>query len=512
MQHHAGLRVSRAERPPRALFSGRTRVPRIAVLGAGMSGLVAAYELQRAGLPVKVFERSGRVGGRIETFRFPGTRHLGELGAMRIPGRHVNTLHYVSEMGLKDRLSRFITIFKDSQCVINTGALAGAQRRPHREHATGNGLLDHLVQAVLSRLTVVVNAISPGEIRDAFRELLSDTLYGELSGLIAATADPSRFRSLLDAPIEELVDFFCERDEQMTPSLRLFFHDIALEVSRDLFFLRGGMQQLPERLAGHVSDALRLSCEIESIHSHEDRVELVIRDHERGTVRRETFDHVICTIPVPVLRTMTLTGIDARKMAAIRQARYASTSKVLFLCREAFWRSPPYGIRAGASSIDEVVRQMYYTDLDTNEGSDDEGGVLLACYSLGRDSERLANYPDDDLTAILKDRIGRVHPEVTQPGMIEAFKVRHWQKQEGFLGGCSVGWPIYHPGVGSERDVVRMWEDLAAPGGRLLFAGEHCSKEKAWIEGAVKSGLRAVSSLVHELGVGASTPAPVELG
>jgi monoamine oxidase len=59
----------------------------IIVLGAGMAGLVAAYELKALGHQVRIFEGSNRAGGRVHTHRFSDGTH-GELGAMRIPKHH----------------------------------------------------------------------------------------------------------------------------------------------------------------------------------------------------------------------------------------------------------------------------------------------------------------------------------------------------------------------------------------------------------------------------------------
>lgn len=63
----------------------------ITILGAGIAGLVAAYELERLGDEVDIMEGSPRVGGRVWTHRFgnfPESPYA-ELGAMRIPNRHL---------------------------------------------------------------------------------------------------------------------------------------------------------------------------------------------------------------------------------------------------------------------------------------------------------------------------------------------------------------------------------------------------------------------------------------
>lgn len=74
---------------------------RVVVVGAGMAGLVAAYELERAGHRVSVVEARPRVGGRVLTVREPFSAGLfAEAGAARIPPGHDLTLGYARHFGL----------------------------------------------------------------------------------------------------------------------------------------------------------------------------------------------------------------------------------------------------------------------------------------------------------------------------------------------------------------------------------------------------------------------------
>jgi monoamine oxidase len=73
---------------------------RIVVLGAGLAGLVAAYELKHQGHEIIVLEAQNRVGGRVLTCRECAPGLYAEFGAMWIPRSHDLTLKYCSKFNL----------------------------------------------------------------------------------------------------------------------------------------------------------------------------------------------------------------------------------------------------------------------------------------------------------------------------------------------------------------------------------------------------------------------------
>ncbi len=73
------------------------------IIGAGLAGLVAAFELKRQGHRPIVLEAQNRVGGRVYTLRSFAPGLYAEAGAMRIPRAHDLTMAYCELFGLEMR-------------------------------------------------------------------------------------------------------------------------------------------------------------------------------------------------------------------------------------------------------------------------------------------------------------------------------------------------------------------------------------------------------------------------
>src|SRR5262245_60477989 len=87
--------------------SGLARIPsarhgeEVAIIGAGMSGMLAAYELMKMGLKPVIYE-AGRIGGRLRSQSFEGAEGIiAELGGMRFPISGTGFYHYADMLGLE---------------------------------------------------------------------------------------------------------------------------------------------------------------------------------------------------------------------------------------------------------------------------------------------------------------------------------------------------------------------------------------------------------------------------
>ena len=79
-----------------------TKTPTIAIIGAGITGLTAAYRLHERGLAVKVFERAPQTGGAIRTIRENGYLIEGGTNSLQLGANEVRQL--IKDVGLEPEM------------------------------------------------------------------------------------------------------------------------------------------------------------------------------------------------------------------------------------------------------------------------------------------------------------------------------------------------------------------------------------------------------------------------
>ncbi|MCK1798028.1 FAD-dependent oxidoreductase [Streptomyces sp. XM4193] len=456
---------------------------RVTVLGAGVAGLVAAYELERLGHQVEVIEGSHDIGGRVHTHRFSHRGRNGpaaELGAMRIPAGHRLTMHYIAELGLQNQVREFRTIFSDDSAYLPSSDGYLRVRDAHKplieEFAAGLPRRDYDERTLLfgAWLDASIRAIAP---RQFYAELRHE-IGVELLNLI----DHIDLKPYLSGAAGNRIDlhsFFSDHPQVRSfcpPRLERFLDDVLDETSTTIVRLGSGMDALPRRLASRIRGNVMTGQEVVGIDVREDGVDLRIRRGIRTVVRK--CDYVVCTIPFSVLKGMRLTGFDQEKLDIVNGTKYWPGTKIAFHCREPFWEKD--GITGGASFTGGHVRQTYYPPVE----SDPEGGaVLLASYTLGPDADALSELSDTERDALIVKELSVMHPELRRPGMVLAISGRAWGTHRWSRGAATVRWRQ----EASLREAEQ--REAARPQRGLFFAGEHCSSKPAWIEGAIESAI-----------------------
>jgi len=467
---------------------------RVTVIGAGIAGLVTAYELERLGHRVEIIEASPDVGGRIDTHRFavdgrPGP--FAELGAMRIPAGHRLTRHYIAELGLQDQVHRFQTLFSDDHAYLPSSGgyvrvgdahetlvkefVAGLPNRQYRENTLLFG----------AWLDATIRAVAPRQFYDGMHNEIGAELLDLIDGI-----DLTPYRCGSSGNRIDLHAFYADHPlirSLCPPHLERFLDDVLDETGSNIIRLRSGMDMLPRRLAAQIRGPISTGREVVGIEIQQDSVLLHVR-HGAKTIATSC-DYVVCTIPFTVLRAMRLVGFDQDKLDIVHQTKYWPATKVALHCREAFWKKD--GISGGASFTGQHVRQTYYPPVD---GDPALGAVLLASYSIGPDAEALGRLSEAERNALIIRELSEMHPELRAPGMILGVASRAWGRHRWSLGAATVRW-----GQGAAlRESER--REAVRPQRRLFFAGEHCSSKPAWIEGAIESAIDAAHEIEwHEL-------------
>jgi len=469
--------------------SNKTQNKQITILGAGIAGLVAAYELERLGHSVEILEGSPRVGGRVWTHRFSKEANspYAELGAMRIPSEHQHTLHYVREMGLSDKLRKFVTVFEEQNAFMNLeGKIFRMKDAPRLLQEREQGIFSDSRYAQQTRLfaawlKTIINTIAPQQLRDEFNRDLESHLMDELERLdLGKYFSPDGEGIDINSFIKENPSFRARTSK----ALDMFLDDIVTETSHDLLQIEGGTSLLIDRLVESIKAPITCNAEIVAIEVL-DNNQTEITWKQDGQVHTKRCDYVLCTIPFSVLRKMELKGFDERKLESINNITYCPATKVAFHTKEAFWQNQ--GINGGASFSGEGVRQTYYPSVKFNPNT---GASLLASYTIGDDANKMAMMSESDRHAYVKNIVSKVHPELAQPGMIKEAASIAWGNYKWSAGGCTVHWH----GDDSHRQINYL--EAARPQNTLFFAGEHCSKYPAWLQGSIESTLEAVRDIV----------------
>jgi monoamine oxidase len=470
-----------------AFIAGGTK--KITIIGAGIAGLVAAYELEQLGHHVEVLEGSRRIGGRIRTHRFGSgpAAPLVELGAMRIPTKHRNTMRYIAKLGLTDKVRDFSTLFSEGGNYYTTAAAGRLRVREAAKVIMKDfrlGLPDkrYSDDTLLfgAWLMAIGNAVAPADFRKSLRE--------EFSLELLDMVDRIELAPFLRGSANDRIDlhaFFAAHPEVRSSRhgrLNRFIDDVLDETSPELVRLEGGMAQLVRRLTERIHGPIMCGQEVVGLEVGEDDVLVDIRQSDNVVTRR--CDYVLCAIPFSILRRLWLTGLSEAKTAVIHKVKYWSATKVALHCREAFWERD--GISGGASFCGGRIRQTYYPPLEDDSVS---GAALLASYTIGDDADVLGCMPAAKRHAVVLQELSKMHPELLHPGMVMDVVSLAWGQHQWSEGAGAVLWGKDATTYDEER------VQAALPENRLFFAGEHCSSTPAWIDGAIESAINAVREI-----------------
>lgn len=495
----------------------------VCVIGGGIAGLCASYELSRRGYLVTLLESTNRCGGRILTHYFDDGTH-GELGAMRLPITHQATLDYVERFGLTTRpfvgsnpngffllqgQRGQVRFFGDAGEGI-AGQLSKAysdMRLSHKElcHSPFDLLLERVVHPVLRTLTdeekwsLFVDGGADSKLASWENHSLRDFVTKELPEPVQLSLDDWDYigratgLSYLDSG-----------------TFAQFVLDLVPTLGTPMVEIVGGMEQLPNAFLRRLrSEDVTLDAEVLGLRVDDGGV--VVRwQPGQGEAQERRFDFAVCTMPIKQLENLEIAPQDldglAAKKEAWREVQMEHLAKCLFHCNQRFWESD-HDIVGGKSFTDELIQQCYYPSDNSRRERRESGsnqwiqrdpelsshaGVFTAAYMWGQSAQRYAQLKDDEQrTAGVAECVDRLHGRPSDESVRDHIvTVHHHVWKEGFT--------YFKPGH-QLRHQENMRRPLDDPSGdaRVFFAGEHLGIIHGWILSSIVTALAAVRGVME---------------
>lgn len=463
-----GCRATRGSGSPRS-------TPRVVIVGGGIAGLNAAYQLRRSGLRATVYEASARTGGRM----FSSTGLLAPGVVTELGGEFIDSQH-------RDLLSltrRFRLPLLDMQDRSEEDLIQEACFFQGR-HWSSTEVVDAF-RPLVARLEhdravweQVADPRRPGPDAAA----LDATPLADYLDRIGASGF---IRDLLD--VAYLTEYGLECGEQSALNLvSLIGTDLSGETlqlfgdSDERFKIRGGNQRITDELAVRLDGQVQLGHRLTAVENHDSSVTLHFDVDGRGAVSQVVADFAILTVPFTLLRVVECRGEWPEiKRRAIAELGYGTNAKLFVGQSHRPWRQSGF---AGNVFSDQGFQLAW--DHSRLQGATAAG---LTLYSGGRAGLEVgASAPEDHVTRLLPG-VDRAFPGViaARHGVAHRF---HWPTHPFTRGSYS----CYRPG---------QWTSLAGteelPVGRILFAGEHCSRDfQGFMNGAAESGRIAAANLL----------------
>jgi len=448
---------------------------KIIVVGAGLAGLCAAYELTQAGHDVTVLEAQLRPGGRVCTFRGAFSDGMyAEVGAMHIPDTHDLTLHYAQLFNLSldlvepvsNRTS--LSYVRGKRIVLRRGEKVEwpfALTEEDKKLDMDGTLIDKYETAEAYR--EIGNPAAAGWSAATLKKY-DDVSYMDFLKQNGATPDVTALITLGWAHL------WGEGLE--TVSALTVLRDSASWYKADHHFkIHGGNDLLPKAFAERLKEQIHYGSPVVRMEQTERGVRVSFQSG--GTRYSMTADRLVCAIPFSVLRSLEVSPpFSLAKRKAITDLNYFSGARVSIQCRRRFWQ-------------DEGLNGSVYTDLPAEwvfDATATQPGPrgILQCYAGGLNARQIMALDEEKRIGAVRDQMALFYPSIGE--YFEGGISKCWEEDPWERGASS--W--YKPG-----QMAELWPHMAPPEGRIHFAGDHTSPYIRWMQGALHSGNRAAAEI-----------------
>ena len=493
----------------------------VAIVGGGIAGVVAAYELMKLGLKPVLYE-SGRLGGRLRSEAFEGDSGIiAELGGMRFPKSSVCFYHYLDLVGLDTQpfpnpldpaTPSTVLDLEGDQVYVEGDAnlppvlreISAAWRDALEEHADFSAIQHAIRTRDVVTLKQLWNRLVP----------LWDerTFYDFVATSRAFQSHPFRHREIFGQVGFGTGGWDSDFPNSMLEILRVAFTNL----DEDQRLVVGGVEQLPRRLWAHAPARCvhwPAGTSLSTLHQGSPKpgvakiarngTDLAITDRWGGL---KSYPAALVTCQSWLLTTHIDTDeslLSHPLWMALDRTRYMQSSKTFVMVDRPFWRDrdPQTGRYAMSMTLtDRLTRGTYLFD----EGEGKPASICLS-YSWMGDALKVLPLPVDQRVSLMLRALAKVYPNVDIASHVIGNPITvSWESDPNFLGAFKGALPGHYRY--NHRMYCHFMQDGKPPAERGLFlAGDGISWTPAWAEGAITTALNAVWGIVHHLG-GTSAP------
>ena len=439
----------------------------VVIIGAGMAGLSAAYELSQAGHDVTVLEARTRPGGRVFTIRGQFADGMyAEAGATNVFDVHQWTIKYAKLLGVEldpvaPPAGASVFHVKGRRLVIkpNTPVDWPFPLRSDEQGQTRAQLWSKYVVPALKEIGDPEDSNWPS----SSLKKLDDISFAQF--LRDRGASPGAVSILRLGLADQLGE-----GADAVSALDLLREALPRALEKQNHVIRGGSDTLPRALAAKVAEKIRYGCAVLRIEQDKDGVRVIC---SRGGARETINAHyAVCAIPFSVLRLVEFSPpVSPEKQKAIAQLGNTSVVRVFLQTRRRFWLDQ--GL-TGAATTDLPLTSAY----DKNFYQPGTRGMLEA-YVTGERARKLAAMDPDERFNFTVNQIQMIHPAIREH--LEGGSSICWDQEQWSRG--AYAW--FRPG-----EMTTMLPSMSKPEGRIHFAGDHTSPSPGWMNGALQSGER----------------------
>jgi lysine 2-monooxygenase len=489
----------------------------VAIVGAGMAGLVAAYELMKLGLRPVVYEAS-RMGGRLRSQAFSGAPGIvAELGGMRFPASSTAFFHYVNLLGLQTQA------FPNPLTPAAGSTVIDIEGNTHYAHTLADlPALFHEVADAWARALEADARFS--DMQQALRERNVPRLKALWNTLVPLWDDRTFYDFVAQSEAFAKLSFHHREvfgqvgfgtggwDSDFPNSMLEILRVVLTGCDENQHLIKGGVQQVPMGLWAHAPDTMAhwpAGTTLSSLHQGAPRpgVTAIARDANQelaitdtwGTTRSYPAVLVTCQSWLLTTQIAVEESLFSHKLwMALDRTRYMQSSKTFVMVDRPFWKDidPDTGREVMSMTLtDRLTRGTYLFD-----NGPDQPGVICLSYAWMGDALKMLPHTSEKRVQLALSALKKIYPTVNIAGHIIGEPITvSWEADPYFLGAFKGALPGHYRY--NHRMYGHFMQDALPAAERGIFiAGDDVSWTPAWVEGAVQTSLNAVWGILHQFG------------